>query len=1064
MDTTPLRPDSSAADATDLLEMVVAAVNDVSNSSNVTVYESATAESTRDAKSVLIFVGLVVLLIVVGCIYFIYWDAYDHNSVVYKKSDSKETRSNVLVERVARGQEYNTFQKISRPLDIGGRILSCCGLKGINKEDYRKPMRSEFRDELNENFDDLWRSNIIGDMHEYDDVDIDDESIVGRKVVLKYINAALPFRPLLVKEGSELFRFLSLLFNHHGYISMYFRRSEAVSRTIRWLNMWRGVLVIIFVDTLFIKTVYPDDNVCPGHNAATSCSDLASKIGSHHSVCNWNALAQSCALIPPPRTMSFILTVMLFCLVVSMPINAVLAVILEDYASRRPKLSQLKLSENSWLGTTYNSMLMGKVHHEAAIARWASSREMKLTDLEIRQAAKLIYQSHASDEEELNFLLDKIRKYFRNSDFHGDAAHHRQFTAEAVSTSLGILPNGDPGPLTIPQLIRFGSPYNRLLYQIRKFRYEERGLLQKFLSCESHHRDLVLLHHFILEQVSFFKRFALRDYLRVHDAIAPPELDVYAWSAVWLALGALFVFFVYWEISWAVSIGRATLKLWGYVFGIAVLQDIFLCQTFKIFMMHIFAVEFSRKQLQNIYRTLVRVAMLSTAASRSESERYQEHHFAVVQHLSSACRAARSNEAFHLPSSFILRHITDVDIVRCREYRNKGQVYSFLVIIPAYLSSLQISLSDKLFELTLSGILTGALIAFKKVHAAAGPFFVALPFIVFVAFTLRVIYIRHRRAQKLKNSKRGTWSLSKRKQKLKLYFGSPLHQWAFKGFNCMAAMWRCEYRKNPKLHVVGLQWRFLNNMGAAGTVVQRKATDDTRIPASTRHPAREYAQLDIPSQIVALMPISGFRRDISVHKQFQARLFDTVELTVIELDDGIEDVWADDEFYSESFVELTKRELTVLTADHSKAVLSDIRRLSPVIDEPAALRYMFRICLRTRLVEVSGSYLSWYTYARQHDCKVDWKLLQTSLAHLWNVYVPLGIKLSRLEIDELDVLFTEWGGALWQQRGSLLTGNVKFSEFIEWFILVLDWITRQRTNLLPRSQWAIKAQGRRPNK
>jgi hypothetical protein len=39
----------------------------------------------KAAKSVIIFVGLFVLIFVMGCVFFLRWDAYDHYILVYAK-------------------------------------------------------------------------------------------------------------------------------------------------------------------------------------------------------------------------------------------------------------------------------------------------------------------------------------------------------------------------------------------------------------------------------------------------------------------------------------------------------------------------------------------------------------------------------------------------------------------------------------------------------------------------------------------------------------------------------------------------------------------------------------------------------------------------------------------------------------------------------------------------------------------------------------------------------------------------------------------------------------------
>jgi hypothetical protein len=141
-------------------------------------------------------------------------------------------------------------------------------------------MTSEFRNELSDNwsFEDLWRTNIIGDdrIEEDDNIDIYYKQVVVRKVVVKYNNAAIPAQ-LIDKEGNRLFRFLFMLFTQHPYWSMFFHQSPMLSRAMRWLGMWRNILVVIFVDTLFMFAVYPDDKTCPHNTTPATSTTLYSK-------------------------------------------------------------------------------------------------------------------------------------------------------------------------------------------------------------------------------------------------------------------------------------------------------------------------------------------------------------------------------------------------------------------------------------------------------------------------------------------------------------------------------------------------------------------------------------------------------------------------------------------------------------------------------------------------------------------------------------------------------------------------------------------------------------------
>ena len=59
----------------------------------------------------------------------------------------------------------------------------------------------------------------------------------------------------------------------------------------------------------------------------------------------------------------------------------------------------------------------------------------------------------------------------------------------------------------------------------------------------------------------------------------------------------------------------------------------------------------------------------------------------IVQHLSAACRAARSKELKNLPAAWILRQMDDVDAERCRQGRAyyPGTLMFLLIAFPTTL-------------------------------------------------------------------------------------------------------------------------------------------------------------------------------------------------------------------------------------------------------------------------------------------------------------------------------------------------------------------------------------------
>jgi hypothetical protein len=176
---------------------------------------------------------------------------------------------------------------------------------------------------------------------------------------------------------------------------------------------------------------------------------------------------------------------------------------------------------------------------------------------------------------------------------------------------------------------------------------------------------------------------------------------------------------------------------------------------------------------------------------------------------------------------------------------------------------------------------------------------------------------------------------------------------------------------------------------------------------------------------------------------------------------------------SSFYVEYAPRELFVASPSDSyeyqmafkpSSTLNEIRMKSPIIDEPGALNFVFNVCLRgnrnqirnhmIKITELgqaergdSYSYLLWFKFAQANDKRVRKQILKETLSHLWKVYIPLGMQpLSRQEMRELEEDFNvQW------DRDEYDDGYIMLTEFVDWFIAVLDWISRQREGMLPRN-------------
>ena len=174
--------------------------------------------------------------------------------------------------------------------------------------------------------------------------------------------------------------------------------------------------------------------------------------------------------------------------------------------------------------------------------------------------------------------------------------------------------------------------------------------LSTFLSLSTYIFLILFKNRFIIEQVSYFYRFSLRKTFENIDGRPPSDIDPFPWILSWIFVIGVLLFFVYWIFAWGVTNGGATLNDWGTDYSVAMIQDIFICETMKLCIMCVFAVISAKPQLQVIKRVINDCAL-----SLVQDDNTCNGDINVVQSLSPSCRAAHMHSLSHLPSSAVLR-------------------------------------------------------------------------------------------------------------------------------------------------------------------------------------------------------------------------------------------------------------------------------------------------------------------------------------------------------------------------------------------------------------------------
>ena len=187
-------------------------------------------------------------------------------------------------------------------------------------------------------------------------------------------------------------------------------------------------------------------------------------------------------------------------------------------------------------------------------------------------------------------------------------------------------------------------------------------------------------------------------------------------------------------------------KAWGTNFAIDLGNDILIIAIIKITWTSFLSLETMQPQLRVIRSVfadicLTHINRASDAMDKDKNDEtlssYHDERAAqlrIVQHLSAACRAARSKELKNLPAAWILRQLNDVDAERCREGRTyyPGTLMYLLIAFPAMLFLVHESIGDAVIESVINSIassveLLGAFLMSVSLLA------IVLPVVLFVA-------------------------------------------------------------------------------------------------------------------------------------------------------------------------------------------------------------------------------------------------------------------------------------------------------------------------------------------
>ncbi|RYH18455.1 hypothetical protein EON65_27185, partial [archaeon] len=676
----------------------------------------------EEAKVILSLVGSIVLVWCGGCVLFFQWDKHDKLQLIYSKrwppapykSDRSKGKKRLL--------EW-LEDKLVR--DRRKDILTQNDDKDVVVDSFTPTETSKT---LGTNY----QKNSAGKLSQ-EPVKLLDNLVSGAS---SFFDAVFP----AFTRQSSWNTFVQIVLSRHDYLTCFFSPSLTNGRLLRWISLWKSILIVLFVDTVFFSVFYSNDGLCETYTTQSTC-ELAINSITNDPKCEWTSKDNngSCELREPPSDIMFTMSLALICVIVGVPIDILFSYVLNEYASKRPQLEQVDLDSQYWLGvsTALNNIntteeLNNDMHPTStedlsdlgkefsnAKERWPEQTQCLMQASEC--TSQPIYARYHTPREELDRLIQIVQAHFAEHnavDLHASALEAEiqrelyRHRSDALRLLLGINADGSLQALYPWEYLYYRSNQNKLLHRLKLIKRRQAAVLEAVeaagsLSPEA--QEVTLLQYFILEQFTSFQKWILRNQLFSFESFSPEEIDVFQWIAAWTFVIGSLLFYVYWVLAWGVSSGNALLNAWGLNFIIGAIQDIFFVQIAKLFILYAVAIFTIRPHLQSmrmilqsltlsymsgnlpprkVYMYLLHARELEaydTEPGKGTSEQDKEVRnsmstFRVIQHFSPACRAAWFDSCRNLGMAKLLKNLDDADAMQFAYVRSSQVSLSAILL------------------------------------------------------------------------------------------------------------------------------------------------------------------------------------------------------------------------------------------------------------------------------------------------------------------------------------------------------------------------------------------------
>jgi hypothetical protein len=692
----------------------------------------------RQAKTVIIFISLLIFFFVSGFYYFYRWDNLDEGYLIYAKHETDrraylDTQRKLLLIYLDRDVDgdYEGFQDVDYTTTPNPLLLE------------RDRQAFAQMDELN---DLSYKSVFNVTLFKQDKVL---KELFVSNVVTNFLDNLIPpnlFGEERNESSSSWVQSMLGWGRYHDYFCMFYQPSLRNTRVVRWTSLMLTILLNLFVDTLFFGVFYPDTGSCESYTSSSDCLQY-SNMATDDSVCQWSTADNTCSPNPPPSTYVYVVVVVMMTLIVSVPMGFLYEVVIWQYCVRRPKIKGWSWFSYSKNHTTdlFNSPgalsplseLFASIDEDRAVGGTDDVGLSSSYESDEVESARLLHLTRQLLHEYTTTANIPWKKETSSS---RHSQHHQQQQLAAIQEHLGFYPDGSAVPLSLWDKIWYGDAERKLLSRVRAARSNASSIREELLRLgkdEQFQRDNTLMELFILEQFSSFKQFCLSKQMFQFSLVQALPIHASQWFLATAFIVLSIAFFFYWILLWGVTEGGHSLQSWGLNFGLSILQDVVFIQPVRIYLIYILSMSSIKPQLRCIYRVLSRVAM---RCALNDDERPTTKLLTVVQHLSPACRAAHFNEASDLAAARILRSVNDVDKDDCNAVRNRlSAVALLLLFIPVLFGLLDRSFGDILFKSILPGIPAVVLLITYYFYQAAGLYFIIV-YAVVLLITIAVFW------------------------------------------------------------------------------------------------------------------------------------------------------------------------------------------------------------------------------------------------------------------------------------------------------------------------------------